>query len=124
MAAGVRRNAKVMRERLKKFKGRIPLFRRLRKHGIDSAKIVRTGGKAAVVYGQGPLGVSNALFRSQRRAVAEASANGNGRGGQQLDLGLILADGGPRGGADPAFEAHTIPMVNGQGRCGRRDCRG
>ena len=56
MGAGVRRNAKVMRDRLTKFKKRIPLFRRLKKCGVDLAKIVRTGGKAAIVYGQGVLG--------------------------------------------------------------------
>ena len=111
MGVGVRRNAKVMRDRLKKFKGRVPLFRRLRRCGADPAKIIRTGGKAAIVYGQGVLGVSNALLRLQRRAVARAAAAGHGAGGQQLDLGLMMVDGRARGGADPAFDAHTMPIT-------------
>ena len=111
MGAGIRRNAKVARARLHNFKKRIPLFRRLKNLRIDPAKIVRTGGKAAITYGQGVLGVSNAMLRLQRRAVAKAAAIGYGTGGQQLDLGLMIADGGTKGGADPAFDAHVMPIT-------------
>ena len=97
--------------RLNKFRKRIPLFRRLKIAKVDPAMIIRTGGKAAIVYGQGVLGVSNVLLRMQRRAVAKAAASGHGVGGQQLDLGLIIADGKAGGGADPAFDAHVMPIV-------------
>ena len=111
LGAGVRRNAGVMRKRLKAFKARIPLFQRLRHANVDPAKIIRTGGKAAIVYGQAVLGVANGLLRHQRVAVARAGAKGGTTGGQQLDLALMTMDGGPGGGADPAFDAHTQPIV-------------
>ena len=100
-----------MRDRLSKFVKRIPLFRRLKKAKVDPAKMIRTGGKAAIVYGQAVLGVSNVMLRMQRRAVMKAAATGHGIGGQQLDLGLIIADGKAGGGADPAFDAHIMPIV-------------
>jgi len=37
-------------------------------------------------------------------------APGAGTGGQNLDLALILADEGPTGKADPAFDAHGLPI--------------
>ena len=111
LGAGVRRNAGVMKKRLDAFKARIPLFQRLRHANVDPAKIIRTGGKAAVVYGQAVLGVANGLLRHQRVAVARAGAKGGATGGQQLDLALMMMDGGPGGGADPAFDAHTQPIV-------------
>ena len=40
-----------------------------------------------------------------------ASVSPNNRtGGQQLDIALMVADGGPNGKADPAFDAHTLPI--------------
>jgi len=38
------------------------------------------------------------------------TAPGAGTGGQNLDLALVLADGGPAGEADPAFDAHGLPI--------------
>ena len=63
LAAG-RRNVQVLKKRLANFKARIPRFRRLRKLRADPARIVRTGGKAAIVYGQVVIGVSNTLLQS------------------------------------------------------------
>ena len=42
--------------------------------------------------------------------MAAAVAPKNGTGGQQIDIALMLADGGPKGRADPAFDAHTLPI--------------
>ena len=109
MGAG-RRNVQELKKRLANFKARIPRFRRLRKLQADPARIVRTGGKATIVYGQAVTGVSNTLLQSQRRAVAAAVAPQDGTGGQQLDLALMLADGSAKGNADPAFDAHVMPI--------------
>ena len=95
MAAG-RRNVRELKVRLANFRARIPRFRKLRRLGADPARIVRTGGKASIVYGQSVTGVSNSLLHSQRTAVATAAAPQHGAGGQQLDLALIKADGGPK----------------------------
>ena len=63
-----------------------------------------------MVYGQAVTGVSNSHLEAQRRAIAAAGAPSNGTGGQQLDMALTLMDGGPRGRADPAYDAHTLPI--------------
>ena len=110
MAAGCRRNTRLLKQRLENFKARIPRFQRLRRMKADPARIIRTGGKAAIVYGQAVTGVSNAHLEAQRRSVAAAVAPKNGTGGQQLDMALTIADGGPKGKADPAFDAHTLPI--------------
>ena len=54
------------------------------------------------------MGVSPSLLLKQRRAVAAATVATSAGG--DLDITLMLADGGPRGCADPAFAAHTDPI--------------
>ena len=44
LAAGVRRNARVLNTRLKDFKKRQPRYRVLRRMGVDTARLMRTGG--------------------------------------------------------------------------------
>ena len=63
LGAGVRRNVDVMKHRLRSMKKRVPRFRRLRKLGISTSRLLRTGAKAAMTYGQAILGVSNSLLR-------------------------------------------------------------
>ena len=63
LGAGVRRNVDVAKHRLKTMKKRVPRFRRLRKLGVSTSRLVRTGAKAAMTYGQAILGVSNSLLR-------------------------------------------------------------
>ena len=63
-----------------------------------------------MTYGEAAMGVSDSLLLGQRRAAAVACAPASGTGGQNLDLALILADGGPRSMADPAFAAHLQPI--------------
>ena len=104
MAAG-RRTVKELVKRLKNFKERVPRFRKLKKLGVDPAMVVRTGGKAAIVYGESTMGVPNSLLQSQRRAVAAAVAPQYGTGGQNLDIVLMMADDSAKGSADPAFDA-------------------
>ena len=107
MAAG-RRTVKELVKRLKNFKERIPRFRKLKKLGVDPAMVVRTGGKASIVYGESTMGVSNSLLQSQRRSVAAAVAPQFGTGGQNLDIALMMADASAKGSADPAFDAHIL----------------
>ena len=71
---------------------------------------MRTGSKSGFVYGQSIMGVLDHLLRDQRRAVVAAAAPESGSGGQQLYLALVIADGGPRGSADPASDAHVLPL--------------
>ena len=63
-----------------------------------------------MTYGNGILGVSCFMLRGQRRIAAAIVAPSSGRGSENLDAALILADGGPKGYADPAFDAHLLPI--------------
>lgn len=63
-----------------------------------------------MTYGQSAMGVSDSHLLAQRRAAAAACAPASGSDGQNLDLAMLLADGGPRSVADPAFPAHTQPI--------------
>ena len=84
-------------------------FRRLRDAGVNIPRLMRTGGVAALTYGQAVTGVSNKLLLQQRRVVAAATLRTVGGG--DLDLILALADGSRHGRVDLAFEAHCQPIV-------------
>ena len=57
LAAGVSRNSTVQNDRLKKFNNRLPRFRTLRAAGVDTARLARTGGGAALMHGSQAIGV-------------------------------------------------------------------
>ena len=108
LGGGVRRNAGVAKTRLVAFKRRRGRFRSLRRAGVRVDRLVRTGGTAALSFGQAVVGVSPAMLLQQRRAVASATVAS--AGGGDLDITLMMADGGSRGCADPAFAAHVDPV--------------
>ena len=60
LGAGVRRNVDILRQRLKTMKKRVPRFRRLWKLGISTSRLLRTGAKAAMTYGQSVVTVCSA----------------------------------------------------------------
>ena len=109
LGAGRRRNAQVAAKRLKNFKARKPHFKKLRRAAgaARTALVLRTGGTAALTYGQANMGISNSMLQSQRSATAAAYARG---GHGDLDLSLIMADASLKGMADPAFQAHMSPI--------------
>ena len=94
--------------RLDGFRQRKDRFRRLRCAGVDTARLMRTGGVSALTFGQAVTGVSNKLLQQQRRAVAAAVTRT--AGGGDLDVTLALADGSKTGRVDPAYEAHSQPI--------------
>ena len=67
------------------------------------------GGMRAPSTGVGHPVVGSLGYLAPRVASAIA-APASGRGGQNLDAAFILADGGPRGYADPSFDAHLLPI--------------
>lgn len=109
LGAGVRRNATVMRTRLSNFMARVSRFRRLRKVGVNTARLVRTGMRA-ITYSNTIMGVPCGLLKAQRQTAAAASAPGAGTGGQNLDLAMMAADGSKKGRADLAYDAHAPPV--------------
>ena len=105
LGAGTRRNVQQLSKRLAKFRKRLPRFKRLRRASVRTDRLLRTGGLAAMNFGQKAMGVSNSMLMSQRRAAAAATCV---RGcGADLDLTLVVADGDVMGSTDPAFEAHV-----------------
>ena len=109
LAAGRSRNISVAKIRLHKYRTRLGKFRMLRRSGVSTARLVRTGLKA-MTYGTEILGVATGMLRSQRQTVAAVTAPGHGTGGQNLDLALMMADGKANGRADPAYDAHATPI--------------
>ena len=88
LGAGTRRNVQVQKARLVAFKARKHQFQKFRRMaGAKAAsRVLRTGGTAAMVYGQANTGVSNAMLHQQM--VATAAAGSRGGGGGSLDLSI------------------------------------
>ena len=72
MAAGCRRNMEVLTKRLRTFAARTSRYRRLRKAGVDTARILRTGMRG-MTYGQSVSGVSDTMLHRQRVTAASPS---------------------------------------------------
>ena len=92
----------VLTKRRGSFAKRMPRFRRLAAAKANNKRLLRTGGIAAVTYGQAITGVATSTLLKQRRAAAAAAAPYSATCGQDLDLSLAVADGSPQGRADPA----------------------
>lgn len=60
------RNAGVQKTRLKQFRKRIPRFRKLPGAGVDTAKLLRTGGVTSLAYGQFATGVAAIVLLDQK----------------------------------------------------------
>ena len=109
-AAAIRRTTEVTAERVAEFARRRGQFGRLRRLGVDIARLLRTGGMAGVQYGQAILGVADyQLLQLRRRA---AGLVGGMTAGKDPNLVLIVADARMGDMADPAFAAHADPVVN------------
>ncbi len=112
------------RARLRSFQQRVPRFRRIRAAGISTARLLRTGGVAAMTYGQAVMGVAPSVLLQQRRAAAAAAAPAGGTCGQSLDLALLVADETCSGKADLTLLMLLMlaPLANGPKQCGSVGC--
>ncbi len=108
IAAGVRRNATVQKQRLRSFRARMARFGALLRSGLSAARIVRSGGSASFTYGDGITGVAPSTLRDRRRMVAAAVSTKTR--GKDLNMVLILADDHEGQRLDPAFAAHALPL--------------
>ena len=94
-------------KRLKDFEARRSRLHVLKKSKVSVPRVLKTGGVAALTYGQETMGVAPTALLAQRRAVARClAAEGSG----DLDLRLALADGIGKAKVDPAFAAHLAPI--------------
>ena len=105
------KDVKFQSKRVKALADRLPMFKLLRKSTVDTARILRTGGIATVSLGQAITGVSPSHMLRLRRLAVVATAPVSGTASQNLDLALILADENRLGRADPAYDAHALPIV-------------
>ena len=107
LGGGKSRHAALQRQRLQSFRVRRVQFQKVRRlaGARRTGAVLRSGGTAALTYGQATVGVACSTLLTQRRAVAAAYSRGGCPG--DLDLTLVLADGPAQGGADPAFAAHV-----------------
>ena len=117
MAAGVRRNAKVFKDRLMMVSKKRSRYRLLRKAGVGTANLMRTGGVASMYHGSEVMGVSPSLLRSQRVTASAmmAPAIGSGgwsRGGDRDDFGRRRAERHGRPSAPGAYR-HDGTVVHG-----------
>lgn len=99
----------VANKRLKDYAARKARFRRLRSVGVDTARLLRTGGRA-LASGESFMGVSDSVLHRQRVVAGAMAAPGEGAGDQNLYLAPTLADGGATGRVDPAYDAHMLPI--------------
>ena len=109
IGAGARRSAATVGQRARSFAARRSRCHLLRRAGVDTARILRTGGNAAMTHGTSVMGLAPSALLRQRRAAAATLACSSGGG--DLDLTLALADGPSGAAADPAFSAHADPIV-------------
>ena len=108
MASGARRNVKVQASRFRTFAARLRNYAKLQRSRVATARIIRTGGKATMTYGDDVAGVSDAALLSRRRAVAAAVSTSTH--GRDLELALILTDSTEKQHIDPAYDAHLLPI--------------
>ena len=64
-----------------------------------------------MTFGEAITGVSDSMLYTQRTSAAKAAAPPAGHCGQDLDLALMMADASANGRADPAFDAHKVPIA-------------
>ncbi len=107
MGAGRRRTVAVLKARYQKFVPRVLRFRRLRHARVAAARVLHTGGTAAMDDGVAATGLSDAALMQRRRIVA--AAMGEYAEGRQLDM-VYVAEAAAGREVDPAVMAHTAPI--------------
>ena len=103
--AAVRRNTAVATARTAAFLRRRGQFGKLRKAGVDIARLLRTGGLASVQFGQAAMGVADYPLMQLRRGAA--GLIGGASMGKDPNMTLIAADAKLKDKADPALSAHS-----------------
>ena len=63
-----------------------------------------------MTYVEAVAGVSDTMLHRQRVTAASMATPGESTCGQNLDLALLIADGSATGRADPAHDAHMLPI--------------
>ena len=107
-SGGAKRCTKGQKQRLKAVKDRTSRVHALRRAGICTTHLVKASYASAMLYEAQCAGVSDAHLQNVRSAAAQALAPPTR--GKNSELILYLTDAGG-GTADPAFDAHTLPLL-------------
>ena len=109
MSATRQRRASLTRGRITALRARRSRFARLRAGGVHTARFFRAGWNAAVSWGIHVVGIATTPLQAWRREVARGCSAA--ASGKSVDLALVLADSRASQATDPAFDAHTLPLV-------------
>ena len=109
-AGGMRRSTVAATQRIKGFLRRMGQFGKLRRVGVDIARLLRTGALASAQYAQACLGVADYALLQLRRAAA--GIIGGSTAGKNPGMTLAAADAKLGHRSDPAFAAHADPIGN------------
>jgi len=104
---GRRRAIRASRIRVRKFAAKVKRIHQVRKVGGNTRLMVRTAGTPALTYGVEVMGMSDTHLQSARVAIASALAPA--AGGKNPDAVLLALDS-CGATADPAFDAHALPL--------------
>ena len=107
-AGGIRRSTAAATQRVKGLLRRMGQFGKLRRAGIDTARLLRTGALASAQFAQACLGIGDYALLQLRRAAA--GIIGGSTAGKQPGMVLAAADAKLGHRADPAFAAHAEPI--------------
>ena len=104
---GRRRSIQPSCIRVRKFAAKVKRIHAVRKVGCNTRLMVRAAGTPSITYGCEVMGMSDSHLQSARTAIAAALAPD--AGGKNPDAVLLAMDANG-GTADPAFDAHTLPL--------------
>ena len=97
----------MQKKRIGTFKAQLARYNHLRTLGVRTDCMVQATGASAMLYGVDGIGVSDTMLQHARTAAARAAAPQ--AGGKNTDSVFHAIDGAA-GTADPAFNAHVLPI--------------
>ena len=107
-AGGRKRTVKVARKRMTAYQQRLNRIRAFRKVGGCAATYATTAGLPSVLYGADAMGIATSTLKTWSAIFARAVAPI--AGGKNPDRLLHALDAAGKA-ADPALQAHTLPIV-------------
>ena len=105
--AGRARSVIVFNKRIATFVAMKERYQQLRAMGVRTDRMTQSTAAASMLYGVDGIGVADTMLDHVRRAAAAAAAPG--AGGKNADS-VFHASFGAAGTADPAFNAHVLPI--------------
>ena len=99
---------KLLTKRRQQFARKVQRIRALGEMGISKTALLRATAMPAMAYGSELAGFSDTALRSTRSLLLSAAATATSSGCMDADF---MARDGQHGRLDPAFVAHTAPII-------------